>query len=83
MALEALELLLVSCPLTGSSLPLSSWWGTGRTTSRCFLAGPLGAPHAIGLVFPVPSIMALWDPPVGSSQRGILLSYGCLKHVLL
>lgn len=55
MALEAPELLLVSCPLTGSSLPPSSWWGTGRTTSRCFLAGPLGAPHAIGLVFPFPA----------------------------
>lgn len=39
-----------------------------------------GCPHA--MVFPVPSTTALWDPPVGS-QRGILLSNGCLEHVQL
>lgn len=59
-----------------------SWWGTGRATCRCFLAGPLGASHAIGLVFPVPSTTAPWDPPVGS-QRGILLPDGWLEHVPL
>lgn len=83
MALEVPELVLVSCSLSGSSLPPSSWWGTERPTSRCFLTGPLGAPHAIGLVFPVPSITALWDPPVGSLQRRILLPDGCLEHILL
>lgn len=67
MALEVLELVLVSCPPHRSSLPLSSWQGRGRTTSMCFLAGPLGAPHVICLVFPFPSITALWNPPVGSS----------------
>lgn len=36
MALEAPELVLVSCPFIGSPLPLSSWWGTGKMTS-CFL----------------------------------------------
>lgn len=81
MALEAPELVLVSCPLTGSPVPLSSCWDTERMTS-CFLSGSLGAPHAIGLVFPVASTTALWDPPV-RSQRGILLPEGCLEHVPL
>lgn len=66
----------------GSPLPPSSWWDTGRMISRYFLAGPLGAPHAVRVVFPVPSTTALWDLPV-VSRRGIWLPDGCLEHIPL
>lgn len=63
----------------GSPLSPRSCWDRGRTMSRCFLAGPLGAPMPWFSLFPALLLCGTlqWGP------KGVLLSNGCLEHVPL